>query len=102
MGLSAILRDFPVTAADRDRSPVAGVSVAAKTGTLNFVSALAGYARTGTGRDMAFAIFTADTARRDSVPIEEREQARGAREWARRSRRLQQDLILRWANVHGA
>jgi D-alanyl-D-alanine carboxypeptidase/D-alanyl-D-alanine-endopeptidase (penicillin-binding protein 4) len=51
---------------------------------------------------MAFAIFTADTARRDSVPVEEREQAPGAREWARRSRRLQQDLILRWANVHGA
>jgi D-alanyl-D-alanine carboxypeptidase/D-alanyl-D-alanine-endopeptidase (penicillin-binding protein 4) len=102
MGLSAILRDFPVTVADSDRSPVAGVSVAAKTGTLNFVSALAGYARTGAGRDMAFAIFTADTARRDSVPVEEREQAPGAREWARRSRRLQQDLILRWANVHGA
>jgi D-alanyl-D-alanine carboxypeptidase/D-alanyl-D-alanine-endopeptidase (penicillin-binding protein 4) len=102
MDLGAILRDFPVTAVDNDRAPVAGVSVAAKTGTLNFVSALAGYARTGSGRDMAFAIFTADTARRDAVPVEEREQAQGARDWARRSRRLQQDLILRWANMHGA
>lgn len=106
MGLSAILRDFPVTAADGDRGPVAGVDVSAKTGTLNFVSALAGFARTadgaGDGRRMAFAIFTADTERRDAVPIEQREQAEGAREWARRSRRLQQDLILRWAGLPGA
>ncbi|MBS9718455.1 D-alanyl-D-alanine carboxypeptidase/D-alanyl-D-alanine-endopeptidase [Pseudohalocynthiibacter aestuariivivens] len=74
------------------------ISVKAKTGTLNFVSSLAGYARTPRGRDLAFAIFTADTDRRAQVSPPEREVPPGARSWKGRSRRLQQQLIRRWAD----
>ncbi len=99
--LRPILRAYPVSERG-ERTPVPDLSVAAKTGTLNFVSALAGYASTAGGGDMAFAIFTSDTARRDAVPIDQRERPDGARDWAGRSRRLQQDLLLRWSAVRRA
>lgn len=78
-----------------------GTSVLAKTGTLNFVSALAGYMQAGE-RPLAFAIFTADVPRRDAIPIEGRERPPGARSWASRSRRLQRELIGRWSRVYAA
>ncbi len=78
-----------------------GKTVRAKTGTLNFVSALAGYIPAG-GRTLAFAILTADVARRDAIPPEQRERPEGARGWAGRSRRLQRDLIGRWMSLHAA
>ena len=74
-----------------------GASVQAKTGTLNYVSALAGFLTTGSGRELVFAIFTADTVRRDAIPPEQRERPPGARSWSRRSRSLQKTLLARWA-----
>lgn len=100
-GFRPLLRGFAVSDPG-DRTPRPDIEVAAKTGTLNFVSALAGYARADGGRDMAFAIFTADTDRRDAIPIAQRERPEGAKGWAGRSRRLQQDLILRWTALQGA
>ena len=100
-GLRPLLRRYAVSDPG-ERTPRGDIEVAAKTGTLNFVSALAGYARTDAGKDMAFAIFTADTARRDAIPIAQRERPEGAQGWAGRSRRLQQDLILRWTALQGA
>ncbi|MCL4190041.1 MAG: D-alanyl-D-alanine carboxypeptidase/D-alanyl-D-alanine-endopeptidase [Rhodobacteraceae bacterium] len=78
------------------------VGVAAKTGTLNFVSGLGGYARIPGGRELAFAIFCADVARRDRLSAAERERPPGGPEWTARARRLQQQLIERWAAVHRA
>lgn len=76
------------------------VQVAAKTGTLNFVSSLAGYARLPSGRDLAFTIFCADIARRDGLSEAERERPEGARPYNQRAKRLQQQLIERWAALY--
>jgi len=75
------------------------IEVQAKTGTLNFVSALAGYARTPKGRKLCFAIFTADMAHRAKIPRAQRERPVGARGWNRHAKELQQQLIERWAGV---
>lgn len=75
-------------------------TVRAKTGTLNFVSALAGYFTTPQGRDLAFAIFSADVARRDALSEAERERPKGGKAWVKRARGLQHDLIARWSHVH--
>ena len=81
---------------DKDRPAPKEVAVFAKTGTLNFVSSLAGYIATPK-RSLTFAIFGADTARRDAIPMEERERPDGGRAYSRRSRQLQKELIRDWA-----
>ena len=75
------------------------VKAAAKTGTLNFVSGLAGYVTALDGRELVFAIFAADEETRASIPREMRERPPGARTWASRARRLQRQLIMRWGAV---
>ncbi len=76
-----------------DKSPITAV---AKTGTLNFVSGLAGFVRTPDGRDLAFAIFASDIARRDALSEAQRERPKGARSWNGRAKKLQGQLINRW------
>ena len=78
------------------KTEVPGAKVHAKTGTLNFVSALAGYIDAPHCPPLAFAVFTADMPRRDAIPVEQRERPPGARSWASRSRKLQKSLIGRW------
>ncbi|TMM51159.1 D-alanyl-D-alanine carboxypeptidase/D-alanyl-D-alanine endopeptidase [Sulfitobacter sabulilitoris] len=77
------------------------IRVAAKTGTLNFVSGLAGYMTAGDGTVLAFAIFAADEATRATIPRAQRERPPGARGWNRRAKTLQQDLIERWGALYG-
>ncbi|UWQ21813.1 D-alanyl-D-alanine carboxypeptidase/D-alanyl-D-alanine-endopeptidase [Jannaschia sp. W003] len=76
------------------------IPVQAKTGTLNFASCLAGYFNARSGRPLAFATLTADVERRAGLSVAQRDRPEGGREWARRSRSLQFDLIERWWTVH--
>lgn len=73
-----------------------GIEVVAKTGTLNFVSGLAGFARAG-GRDLAFAILAADLPTRRSIPEADRERPRGAKGWSNRARHQENELLIEWA-----
>ncbi|MFC7704389.1 D-alanyl-D-alanine carboxypeptidase/D-alanyl-D-alanine-endopeptidase [Plastorhodobacter daqingensis] len=98
--LRPILRNFPMRDAQNNEIRNHPIRVDAKTGTLNFVSGLGGYITAPGGREMVFAIFCADTARRDRLGPAERERPEGGREWTQRARRLQQQLIERWAAVH--
>ena len=83
---------------DKSRPTPDGVRVRAKTGTLNFVSSLAGFIDAGERR-LAFAFFSADTERRDAIPPEQRERPPGVKGWGNRSRRLQKELLRNWAQV---
>jgi len=104
-GLKPILRDVGMK--DDKGAVIKGhpVRVLAKSGTLNFVSGLAGHivppaTSANGGREMVFAIFTGDPERRDAVPVAERERPEGVEGWTKRSRRLQGQLISRWAGVY--
>jgi len=79
-----------------------GIDIRAKTGTLNFTSALAGYVRTRDGHRFVFAIFAADLPRRSKIRKSERERPKGSRGWNRRAKMLQQALIHRWVGVFDA
>ena len=100
-GLQFILRDIGLR--DLAGKPVKGATtrVLAKSGTLNFVSGLVGFIAPKAGRDLVFAIFTADVARREAVPLVEREKPVGQRDWVQRAHLMQAQLIGRWAAAYG-
>jgi D-alanyl-D-alanine carboxypeptidase/D-alanyl-D-alanine-endopeptidase (penicillin-binding protein 4) len=96
--LPGLLKSIPLL--DPDGEPLARPpgSVVAKTGTLNFVTTLAGYLQPAQGGpDMAFAIFAHDPQARARALAAGDEIPDGARAWNRRARALQQALLQRWA-----
>jgi serine-type D-Ala-D-Ala carboxypeptidase/endopeptidase (penicillin-binding protein 4) len=99
-GLKPILRDVGMK--DDKGGVIKGhpVKVLAKSGTLNFVSGLAGHISPPAGRELVFAIFSGDPERRDAVPVALREEPEGAGAWTKRARRLQGQLINRWAATY--
>lgn len=96
-GLRGILKEVGLKDADGRLVKGGPVRVVAKSGTLNFVSGLVGFIEPPSGRDLAFAIFSADAPRREAVPVAEREQPPGERSWVARARGLQGNLLNRWA-----
>ena len=104
-GLKPILRDVGMK--DDKGGVIKGhpVKVLAKSGTLNFVSGLAGHivppgSSGNGGRELVFATFSGDPERRDAVPVALREDPEGGKAWTKRARRLQGQLINRWAGLY--
>lgn len=65
--------------------------VEAKTGTLNFVSCLAGYARNIDGAEVVFAALVADEERRSATAGQDWPE--GSLAWVKRAKLLQRDLV---------
>ena len=99
LGLRPILRNIGLRDDDGKAVKDSPVKVVGKSGTLNFVSGLAGFIEPPSGRDLVFAIFSADAARREAVPVAEREDPPGETAWVRRAHLLQARLIARWAGM---
>ncbi|MDX1781348.1 MAG: D-alanyl-D-alanine carboxypeptidase/D-alanyl-D-alanine-endopeptidase [Thalassovita sp.] len=100
--LKPILKEIPMRDAKGRPDKAHPVQVVAKTGTLNFTSALAGYAQAVEGPELAFAILTADQTRRSQLSESERERPKGGRSWNRKSKQLQQKFLERWGALYGA
>ena len=98
--LRPILKTIAMRDAERRVIDDFPAEVVAKTGTLNFVSSLAGYLRTGTGEELVFAIFAADLDARARGKAAGDEQPAGSSSWNTRAKRLQQRLLQRWALVY--
>ncbi|MCR8547846.1 D-alanyl-D-alanine carboxypeptidase/D-alanyl-D-alanine-endopeptidase [Salipiger sp. P9] len=102
LGLKPLLKSFPMRDAQRRIIKDHPIQVHAKTGTLNFVSGLAGFADLPDGTELVFAIFCGDLDRRAGLSRAERERPEGAVAWNRRAKALQQGLIERWAVLSGS
>lgn len=101
-GYRAMLKPFAMRDAKGKTVKGHPVKVNAKTGTLNFVSSLAGYMTTPNGTELAFAIFAADEATRSRIKKANREAPRGAKGWNRRAKVLQSALIERWSKLYSS
>lgn len=97
--LRPLMKPFRMFDDDGGALSVPEDTVLAKTGTLNFVSTLAGYIRTIEGRDLAFAFFSADLQARAAGKLAGSERPPGARGWNSRAKRVQQDLLRHWINA---
>ncbi|WP_299350949.1 D-alanyl-D-alanine carboxypeptidase/D-alanyl-D-alanine-endopeptidase [uncultured Shimia sp.] len=100
--LQPILKDIKLRDGDGNVKKNIATQVKAKTGTLNFVSGLAGYLKAQDGTQLTFAVFVADTAARRAIADKDKERPKGARAWNRKAKRLQQRLIERWDSLYGA
>ncbi len=100
--LQPILKTIAVRDANNKVVQNSPIQVVAKTGTLNFVSALSGYIRTPEGRDLAFAIFMSDVPRRRALKKNEKERPKGSKSWNGRAKRLQGQLVNRWVALADA
>ena len=78
----------------KDRSAPEGLRIDAKTGTLNFVSNLAGYGSIPGRGDVIFAIYISDMTRRAAT--EGQELPAGVIGWTSRAKLLQQELVAGW------
>lgn len=102
-GLRALMRHIRLRDA-RGKEIDSPISVDAKTGTLNFLSNLAGYVEDGSGAGqgqppgpLAFAIMTVNEPRR--LASEGQELPEGVIGWTRQSKALQQTLIETWVEA---
>lgn len=72
----------------------------AKTGSISYASAIAGYLNTESGQTLLFAIFVNDIARREEFDAQrERHQPadiRAAQRWNRTARAMEEDLLRLW------
>jgi D-alanyl-D-alanine carboxypeptidase/D-alanyl-D-alanine-endopeptidase (penicillin-binding protein 4) len=91
--LPGLLKTKPL-AEDLGQDSGVGSRVMAKTGTLNFVSNLAGYLQTTDGQHRAFAIFCSDPPRHAATTGQEL--PAGVQSWTHRAKLLQQDLLRMW------
>lgn len=98
--LRGLLREHPLRDANGNIMSNPGIDVRAKTGTLYFVSALGGYVAAPGGRDLAFAMCSADLSRRSQVAGGDMDRPDGTAAWARTARNMQQDMLFRWAQAH--
>ena len=92
-GLPALLKADPLDD-DLGQGATAAGSVRAKTGTLNFVSNLAGYVMGPGGQPRAFAILCADAVRQAATSGQELPS--GVLSWTRDAKRLQRDILNGW------
>ncbi len=76
------------------------VGAQAKTGTVNYSRAVAGYLHTRKGRDIIFAVFVSDfKVREDKQKQDQAHKEPPVRWWMSRSRELQRSLVRRWAET---
>ena len=96
MNLPDLLKQEPLDE-DLGKDPARAVHVSAKTGTLNFVSNLAGYVRNDAGPWRAFAVMCVDAPR--NAATSGQDLPSGVISWTKEAKRLQRQVLNSWASA---
>jgi D-alanyl-D-alanine carboxypeptidase/D-alanyl-D-alanine-endopeptidase (penicillin-binding protein 4) len=101
MGLRGLMKPFELRDGQGRKIKGHPLRVDAKTGTLDFVSTLAGYLTAPDGTELVFTIFTGDLARRARSKDGEGGESGASGAWIKRSKILQSRLLERWGALYG-
>jgi len=93
--LEPLLKEVNLGPAKGEKRLPAGVTASAKTGTMYFVRGLAGYITAASGRRLAFAVFSEDLERRETL-VDTGDGAK-SRGWLGRARELERRMVRAWA-----
>jgi D-alanyl-D-alanine carboxypeptidase/D-alanyl-D-alanine-endopeptidase (penicillin-binding protein 4) len=93
--MKALMRSYAYAAPPPRGSKAIPAAVIAKTGTMNFTRGLAGYITTPSGRELAFAWFANDLARREKG-LDDEAPDPGARAWRNVAIETERKLIADW------
>ena len=98
--IKPLLKEIPYRR--RKNQPIFGgeTKIVGKTGTLHFVSGLAGYIDNSKGRNLSFAIFVSDMRKRRNLEKNQKESPRGTTSWSNSARYFQRLLINRWCRTY--
>lgn len=94
-----LMKDIAMRDADGKVVKNHPVKVRAKTGTLNFVTALSGYLRTQSGQQLVFTVISGDLPRRQKIKKSDGDVPQGTRGWRKRAITLQRQLLTRWGTT---
>ncbi len=93
-----LLKPYFVGGGRRERGFPRHIKVLAKTGTINYVRALAGYMTTRSKRPLVFALFISDFRAREAAEKQRlKYKSMRVRRWMWRTRQLQRGIVRRWA-----
>lgn len=93
-----LLRPYFVGGGRRERGFPKHIKVLAKTGTINYVRALAGYLTARSKRRLIFALFISDYRAREIAARKKlKHKPLWPRRWLGRTRQLQRGIVRRWA-----
>lgn len=99
-GLPDLMPPRPIVDDEGHPADIDGVTTRVKTGTLDFVSGLAGYIFGK--RRLAFTVLVADLDRRAALGSTRQANPPGSIAWTKRARQQEQALLRRWATLYGA
>lgn len=94
--LEELMKDVSLKARKGEPKLPGAASASAKTGTLHYVRALAGYLTAVSGRRYAFAIFSEDLDRRRAMANRDSGDAY-SRTWLGRAKKMERDILRGWA-----
>ncbi|MAS43218.1 MAG: hypothetical protein CML43_08725 [Rhodobacteraceae bacterium] len=96
--LRPLIKEYRLDPRKGETKVPASASAVAKTGTMYFVRGLAGYIDAASGRKLAFAIFSEDLARRDSLA--DTNDSGPSRGWLGRAREMERKMVRGWAAAY--
>ena len=98
--LPSILKGKKIYGSNSNIIENSGIDVRAKTGTMHFNRALAGYIQKGGIPKAAFSIFSADVEKKKDIPGYELANPPGSKSWLKQAKNQENFIIKRWAEFY--
>lgn len=98
--LTPLLKEQNIYGAYKNEIHEANIRVIAKTGTMHFNRGLAGYITKNGTAQAVFAIFSAESKKKDSVPTHQFANPPGNKKWLKSAKYVENQILANWAKYY--